>query len=164
MKNIFYTVFLCLLAGYTASAQGPADLDFWLGEWNLRWQQSDSTEATGSNSITRDLNDQVICEHFHAHNGQFAGFEGKSWSMFDTRSDTWKQTWVDNQGSYLDFTGGKEGENFVFRRSFTDKEGKTLHQKMVFHDIEADRFTWDWMRSKDGKEWQLLWRVQYSRQ
>ena len=158
-------VLLLLACPFSGFAQTlAADLDFWLGEWNLRWQDSDTTEATGTNSITRTLNGQVISEHYLSATGKSAGFEGRSWSVFDPASQHWKQTWVDNQGGYLDFTGGKEGDTFVFRRAFTGKNGKPVQQQMLFHDIRPERFTWDWMRSDDeGKSWQLIWRIFYTR-
>ena len=164
MKNILF-FFALLLAGNTGTAQTPAnDLDFWLGAWDLRWQDTDSTQATGTNQITRELDGKVICENFLAQSGQTAGFAGRSWSVFDQRAQTWKQTWVDSQGSYLDFTGGREGDTFVFRRRLTGKDGALIQQKMVFHDIQPDQFVWDWMRSDtDGQTWQLQWRIYYTR-
>lgn len=164
MKN-FGVFFAFLFAGLPCIAQNTAsDLDFWLGEWNLRWSDTDSTEASGTNSITRELNDKVISEHFQATDGKFAGFEGRSWSVLDARTQTWKQTWVDNQGGYLDFTGGKDGDTVVFQRQLAGKDGNTIRQKMVFHDIGPRQFTWDWMRSNDdGQSWQLAWRIYYTR-
>jgi hypothetical protein len=35
---------------------------------------------------------------------------------------------------------------------------------MVFYNIKADSFTWDWETSKDGGEnFQLSWRISYQR-
>ncbi len=160
----------CILATLLFSLPGftqtPAtELNFWIGTWNLRWQDTDSTEARGTNRIARELDDQVICEYFKAESGSLAGFTGRSWSVYDTRAQQWKQTWVDNQGAYLDFTGGKDGDSFVFQRKFTQPNGKTVQQKMVFHNIQADQFTWDWMGSTDnGETWNLQWRIFYTRQ
>lgn len=164
MKKIFLISALAGF-GFTGFAQTPAtDLDFWVGDWILRWQDSDSTEATGSNSITRELDGKVLCEHYEALSGKNLGFVGRSWSVYDVSAGMWKQTWVDNQGAYLDFTGGKEGDTFVFRRQFATKAGKIVHQKMVFRDIRADRFTWDWLRSDDGgRSWQTAWQIFYTR-
>ncbi len=164
MRTIFLLLCLPLFAGAVFAQDAASDLDFWLGDWSLRWQDSDSTEATGTNHIIRELGNKVISENFEAQNGAFAGFIGRSWSVYDTRTQRWKQTWVDNQGGYLDFIGGKDGDTFVFSRKASTPNGKELLQKMVFHAIETDRFTWDWMRSTDGGEnWKLLWRIYYSR-
>lgn len=164
MREIYFLAVL-LLVTLPGFAQNPAsDLDFWLGDWNLHWKDSDTTEATGANNITRELNGQVICEHYQALSGQNAGFEGRSWSVYDKRTQTWKQTWVDNQGAYLDFTGGKEGDTFTFNRQFPGKDGHLIQQKMIYLDIRPDSFTWKWMRSDDaGKTWQLLWQIYYTR-
>ncbi|TNE61083.1 MAG: hypothetical protein EP344_06485 [Bacteroidetes bacterium] len=170
MKNLWPVLFLLLPATDSYAQDSTAvtpehQLDFWIGTWELRWQDADGREATGTNRIVRELSDQVVCEYFQAHDGQLAGFVGRSWSVYDRNSKTWKQTWVDNQGGYLDFTGGPEGDTFIFQRQVTKPDGTAIHQKMVFYDIRADRFTWDWMRSTDGgTNWQLAWRINYTRQ
>lgn len=141
-----------------------ADFDFWVGDWDAVWPESDTTSGTAQNTITREMNGKVLAEHFRVLSGQNAGFEGQSWSILDVISNTWKQTWVDSQGAYLDFTGGATRDTASFSRQFVSKRGKPVQQKMVFHDIEAERFTWDWMSSKDeGKTWQLDWQIHYTR-
>ena len=37
-------------------------------------------------------------------------------STFDARAQQWKQTWVDNQGGYLDFTGGWQDDRMILQR------------------------------------------------
>jgi hypothetical protein len=37
-------------------------------------------------------------------------------------------------------------------------------QRMVWYDIEADRFLWNWERSDDGGQtWRVLWKIDYTR-
>jgi hypothetical protein len=48
-------------------------------------------------------------------NSNLAGYEGKSWSVFNTRDDTWRQTWVDNQSGYIEFKGVLEDNRKIFR-------------------------------------------------
>jgi hypothetical protein len=38
-------------------------------------------------------------------NSNLAGYEGKSWSVFNTRDDTWRQTWVDIKVDILNSRG-----------------------------------------------------------
>ena len=40
--------------------------------------------------------------------------------MFDAKDACWKQTWVDDNGSYLDFRGGFDGEAMALSRQLLD--------------------------------------------
>lgn len=173
MKNLI--IFIGFLFFYTTgscqvrmapipSLPDTAWFDFWIGDWNLHWYEKDSVKATGKNNISRVLGNKIILEQFKALTGQNKGFEGKSWSVLDKSSGQWKQTWVDNSGAYLDFTGRVEGQNRIFERSVTKKDGTIIWQRMVFKNITPRSFTWEWESSNDnGKTWNLAWRIFYSR-
>jgi hypothetical protein len=150
------TLALCILFSTQSTAQ--ADLfDFWIGTWELTWNDS----SKGKNEIKRELNDFVICEYFTDNKNQYIG---RSWTVYDTLSNTWRQTWVDNQGAYLAFSGGNKKEGPGFERQFTNKNGKKIHQRMLFLDIQPDSFTWDWQRSMDeGLTWISDWKIGYKR-
>lgn len=137
--------------------------DFWVGEWHLTWTNKDGEEYHGENIIRRIMDDHVIEENFRALDGNLAGFEGKSWTVYDQASSQWKQTWVDNQGSYLDFTGQTDGDKRIFIREGTGPDGKKVYSRMVFHHITADAFDWDWQRSRDGTGWETVWAIHYER-
>jgi hypothetical protein len=171
MNYRIHIFFLCLLIHFPMYPQeSPVDLepeqyfDFWIGEWELTWNNADGTEGAGKNVIRKILNGKVLEENFTATGGQYSGFEGKSWSVYDKRTGTWKQTWVDNYGGYLDFTGEPDGEKRIFKREGIDPTGKPILQRMVFHDIANDSLTWDWEVSFDkGEAWTLRWRIFYQR-
>ncbi|MFC2152052.1 hypothetical protein ACFLSE_05940 [Bacteroidota bacterium] len=139
--------------------------DFWIGDWELIWQNSDKSIGKGENSIFKTLNTKVIQENFEVVNDpNMNDFIGKSWSVYNINNGTWYQTWVDNQGSYLDFIGEIEEEKRIFKRTFVKSDGTIITQRMVFYDIEQDSFTWDWENSTDSKKtWKLLWRINYKR-
>jgi hypothetical protein len=85
-------------------------------------------------------------------------------STFDTRSGKWKQTWVDNEGAYLDFTGGMQNGQMILSRSFTKPDGTEVHQRMVWKDISADQLNWSWESSTDGgRTWEVVWPIHYQR-
>jgi hypothetical protein len=136
--------------------------DFWVGTWELTWKDASGGTGKGFNQIERVLGDKIIQENFKATEGDFAGYEGKSWTTFDAANQVWKQTWVDSQGAYLDFIAAIEGENRIFQRSFQKGE-KNITQRMVFRDIEDGSFTWDWQSSIDGGEWNTNWQIEYKR-
>lgn len=138
--------------------------DFWIGEWNLTWEDPDGSTGTGFNTIERVLNDAVIKENFEGQTGAYTGYIGKSYSVYQPASGEWKQTWVDNSGGYLDFTGEFEDDRRLFTRTGTDQNGDPIMQRMVFYDIQEESFTWDWEVSRDnGQSWILNWRIQYER-
>jgi hypothetical protein len=151
------------LAGYAADNPKPCStpefrqLDFWVGTWDLTWDK----DKKGTNTITRVLGDCVIMEHFNG--GDSMTLRGMSVSTYNPNTGKWYQTWVDNDGSYLDFVGGMQGDKMILSRYFTRK-GKLLMQRMVFHDIKPDSLIWDWQRSTDqGKTWENLWTINYRR-
>lgn len=160
--RIFFCYFLLL--SYPAFSQHDSALfDFWIGKWDLTWKDPDGTTARGSNIISKILDSSVIHENFEALSGQAKGFKGQSVSVLDNRTKTWKQTWVDNQNSYLPFDGGAEGNKRFFMQEFV-RNGALIKQKMIFRDITRNSLTWDWMKSLDsGKTWSTSWTIYYKR-
>jgi hypothetical protein len=138
--------------------------DFWVGEWNLTWKGSDSTTLTGENSVSKILAGKVIQEQFQGLGGPNNGLRGTSVSVFNKTDKKWHQTWVDNQGAYLEFIGGISGDKRIFSRHGRNAKGAEVEQRMVFYNIAKDTFDWDWERSLDsGKSWQIQWRIHYLR-
>lgn len=134
-----------------------SQFDFWVGEWNLTWGE----DERGINIITKPLDSLVIMENFNGTPS--SPLKGISVSVFNKRLGKWQQTWVDNQGSYLDFTGEfKDGKMILQRKAYL--EGKEVLQRMVWYDIEPENLEWNWERSLDnGKTWEVLWNIHYSR-
>jgi len=138
--------------------------DFWIGEWNLMWADPDSTAGTGFNKIERVLDGTVIKESFEGLTGASAGYLGRSYTVYKRSTGEWKQTWVDNTGDYLEFTGEFVDDMRMFTRFGTDQNGNVILQRMIFYDIQPDSFTWDWVSSSDnGATWDLNWRIRYRR-
>jgi hypothetical protein len=89
---------------------------------------------------------------------------GKSVSTFDGRSGKWKQTWVDNQGGYLDFVGQFENGQMILSRIGAKPDGTKILQRMVWKNISHDEFDWSWESSSDGgKTWKVVWPIHYKR-
>ena len=163
--------FFCVLL---ASAQQPAppkpctapeaaQFDFWVGDWEASWPGAQGSPAgTGSNHITKTMDGCVIEEHFDGSGSN--GLVGHSVSVYVAKAGKWKQTWVDNQGGYLDFVGEfKDGQMVLAREAVTPK-GVKVRQRMVWKNIQPKSFDWSWEQSTDdGKSWQVLWPIRYLR-
>ena len=108
--------------------------DFWLGEWEAAWGDNER----GTNRVERILEGKILQENFTAPD-----FMGMSFSAYDPERKLWCQTWVDSNGTYLDFTGGfVEGRMILIRDAIV--RGEACKQRMIWYDIELDRFTWNW--------------------
>ena len=138
-------------------------LEFWVGEWDLTWPGNNPGEtAHGTNSIKRILDECIVEENFSG--GDAMHLRGRSVSVYDIRAGKWKQTWVDNEGGYIDLTGAfKDGQMMLFSENLRPDGTKAL-QRMVFKNITHDEFDWSWEGSKDGgKTWTVAWPIHYKR-
>jgi hypothetical protein len=136
------------------SDQPENQFDFWLGNWDVTW--GDDGKAT--NRIERILDGKIIHENFTAPD-----LRGMSVSVYDPERKLWCQTWVDNNGTYLDFTGTfEEGKMILSREAIV--RGEKCKQRMVWYNIQRDQFDWNWERSDDGgATWRRLWQIKYTR-
>jgi len=134
-----------------------AQFDFWIGEWIFA-----SATGGGRNHITKGYDGWVIHEDF---NGDAkSNLKGMSVSVYNVATKKWQQTWVDNSGAYLDFTGGMDGDRMILSRQFTNASGQEIRQRMVFFNIGKDAFDWNWEASADGgKTWKTNWQIHYTR-
>ena len=55
--------------------------DFWLGTWDATWECTDGTTITGTNSISKVLDGNVIMEEFEDPSTKFNGL---SLSIYNT--------------------------------------------------------------------------------
>jgi hypothetical protein len=145
------------------AAPQQKQLEFWVGEWDLTWPGDKPGELEhGTNSIRRLLDSCVVQENFSG--GDAMHLRGMSLSIFDTGSGKWKQTWVDNEGGYLDFVGEFKGGQMILARNAVRPDGTKVIQRMVFKNITANEFDWNWEASKDGgKTWEVVWPIHYKR-
>ena len=164
---------VALVSGQQTASQPPppspclvaeqTQLSFWLGEWELTWPGEKQGQTDhGTNSIQRVLDGCAIEENFSG--GTAMHLRGRSLSIFDTISGKWKQTWVDNEGGYLDFTGEFRDGQMIVAREAVRRNGQKVVQRMVFKNITPNELDWSWEASTDGgKTWQVNWPIHYKR-
>lgn len=154
------TIFVTAL--FALDTAPERQLDFWIGEWKLDGKSYDAqgkaTKTSSTNSIKSAFDGHVIQENFSQD-----GYKGMSVSVFDPRSKLWKQTWVDNQGSYIALEGKFENNAMtLFTKAGPKKPG--AYNRMLFNNIKADSFDWHWdATSDDGKTWKPVWEIHYTR-
>jgi hypothetical protein len=172
MKSLGLSLVLAIAPGLAAAQPTPPacsapefkQFDFWVGEWDAEGQSrvgNTDNWQTGNhkNSIRKTFDGCVIEENFD----DLAGFHGMSVSTYDIKSAKWKQTWVDNAGSYIDLVGGFEDGKMVLVHR-TTQQGQPVLQRMTFSDIKPDGFHWDWASSlDDGQTWRTNWKLTYTR-
>lgn len=160
----FLSLFFAL--GFGFAQDEPSDLlDFWVGTWEVSWDEPEGKKGRGVNRIEKTMDDSVIQEHFEVHEGRAKGFKGTSISVYQPRTGKWRQSWADSQGGFFCFIGDLHGDRKIFQTAIRETEdGKRNTQRMVFHHIESDAMIWDWESSSDGGEtWTLNWQINYKR-
>ncbi len=135
--------------------------DFWVGEWNLEWKDANGNTQSGTNRIMKILNNYVVLENFSTSD---SSFKGTSASVYNKRLGKWQQTWVDNSGAYLDFTGGFSDGKMILSRTGINAKGEPIPVRMVFFNITKNEFDWSWEKSSDnGSSWIPMWQIHYKR-
>ena len=148
-----------------APTSQPADLfDFWLGDWNVTWTKPDGSVGKARNHVARILDGNVIEERFETDPSEPPPLlNGRSLSVRDP-AGLWHQAWADNQGGFFALTGSADGDKRLFSTALVPAGEQVKGQRMVFHHISRDAFTWDWEGTTDGgKTWKLLWQLDYKR-
>jgi hypothetical protein len=138
--------------------------DFWVGDWDLSWPgKASQPEQHGSNRVVSEFDGCVIHENFSSP-AVNPPYLGTSVSVFTPQLQKWQQTWVDNQGGYLDFTGEFKDGEMILSREAVGPAGKKFLQRMVFRNIKQDSFDWSWESSTDGgATWKVQWPIHYQR-
>ena len=140
-----------------AGPEPARQFDFWLGEWDLAWGDGEC----GTNSIYLDFDDRVIVESFDGRPS--IELQGMSISTYDEATGSWRQTWVDNSGTYLSFAGEYQ-DGVMDLRTTREVDGRPALVRILWSDIRHHSLTWRWQRSFDrGREWETLWQIAYTR-
>ena len=154
----------------SAACADPAfrQFDFWIGDWDVVVRaraapdKEEWGEARGTQHIESILGGCVISENFAA-DGPQEPWAGKSYSTWQVKTQQWRQTWVDSQGSYLAFTGGLENGVMTLYGEPLARDGKRVQMRMIFLDVSRDAMRWEWQRSVEGGPWTAMMRIAYRR-
>lgn len=157
MKKILIFIIIITASNSYSQELNETTFDFWVGDWELTWKDAKGNAVTGENNIVKILGDKVIQENFSDPINKYTGM---SLSIFNPKTNTWNQTWVDSGGSHFNFTGKIIDGNPVFETEMVEKN----QQRMVFKNITENGFNWIWEGTRNGGEsWGTLWEINYVR-
>lgn len=131
--------------------------DFWLGEWEV----TQSGQFAGTNDIQAILGHCVIFEQWESATGSL----GKSFNYYDPAFDHWRQIWISDSGSIIEFTGkARDGGIFYTAETVNPADGSRTHHKFEFTQRADGGVRQFWQTSTDdAKTWSTIWDGQYDR-
>jgi hypothetical protein len=132
-------------------------LDFWIGDWDVKVTKQN--QVAGTSTIQLILGDCVIFENWTGAGGT----NGKSFNYFNSATAKWQQTWVDDKGGLLEFTGEfKEGA--MHYMATTIVKGQKVLQRMTLFNLSQDQMRQLGEQSTDeGKTWSVMYDLTYDR-
>lgn len=157
LKNLPLLILISMSPFLTYSQQDPPcsqseyrQFDFWIGEWDVYGQDG---SYQGSNTVKQLLNACVLMENWTG-----AGLSrGKSFNTYNPQTKTWKQVWVDNFGSTIQFEGAWKDKAMRLKGQRLGPQGDTIYDKLEFHPHpEKGEVHQIWTASKDRKTWNEL--------
>lgn len=138
------------------------EFDFWIGDWDVRATGAPEVGPAARNTVTLELNDCVVEEHWTAPNGS----QGTSYNLYDRSHAMWRQTWVDNLGGQHDYHGYLKDGNMVFEGDTPAPNGQLgrIPTRLTFFHIGRDSVRQYSQTSPDsGKTWQPNYDLMYVR-
>lgn len=152
-----------------AAAQAPAptactapefrQFDFWVGEWNVTGATG---KVAGTNTVDRSFGDCVIQEHWSGTGGD----QGTSLNTYDVSHKRWHQTWVDNQGQFLQLDGIFAADTMTLSGDAISKTGHAYVNRIRWSREGGDpnkvRQIWD-SSTDGGKTWKIVFNGLYVR-
>jgi hypothetical protein len=87
--------------GAQCTAPEQRQFDFWVGNWDV-FERRNAGRRVARAQVSLILDDCVLLEEYEGADGH----RGKSFSLYDGATKSWRQTWVTNRGEVLDIRGG----------------------------------------------------------
>jgi tetratricopeptide (TPR) repeat protein len=133
-------------------------LDFWIGDWDVK--ATTQNQVAGTSSIQLILGDCVILENWTGTGGT----NGKSFNFFNRATSKWQQTWVDDKGSLLEFSGDYKDGAMHYLATTTSAQGQKVLQRMTLFNLSTEQMRQLGEQSTDeGKTWTVMYDLTYTR-
>jgi tetratricopeptide (TPR) repeat protein len=138
------------------------EFDFWVGQWDVApWALPNAPRgAAGFNDVHPILEQCIVFENWHGT----AGGDGKSFNYYDTNLRKWRQIWMSDGGSALDYTGEFRDGAMRFDAWTLGAGGRRVLQKLTFTAYGPDTVRQTFEASQDsGKTWAVTFDGRYVR-
>ncbi|MBI4852721.1 MAG: tetratricopeptide repeat protein [Acidobacteria bacterium] len=131
--------------------------DFWVGEWDVKTQDG---SLAGTNTIQRVVGDCALIENWT----NSSGGTGKSFNFYNNQTKKWHQTWVDDKGNVINFSGEFKDNSMKFQAENTTSDGKKILRKLTFYPISSDQVRQlGEISSDNGNSWAIEYDLTYFR-
>jgi hypothetical protein len=129
------------------SSEAHRQFDFWIGEWEV---STPDGKVAGHNVIESILGGCVLAENWTSAGG---GVEGKSFNVYDARTERWHQTWVDTSGSLLKLDGALDKGRMVLSGDGIARDGKPVRHEIAWTPSDDGSVEQHWRVQKEGEDW-----------
>lgn len=134
--------------------------DFWIGEWIAYDLQKEGEVVAGTNRIVLLQDSCILQENWVSRGGVYTG---TSYNWYDSRTNEWHQSWIDNQGGSLQLSGGIEQGKMVLRsNTMKNRKGETYINRIIWTPNPDGSVRQHWEISRnDGKTWETVFDGKY---
>ncbi|MEM9529915.1 MAG: tetratricopeptide repeat protein [Pseudomonadota bacterium] len=159
-KERFKTALNTIRSARFPCEQNPKhhDFDFWIG----RWRVTQGGQLAGHNDISAMLGHCVIYEQWTS----ITGGEGKSFNYYDPGYDRWRQIWISDSGTIIEFVGeARDGGIFYTAETVNPADASVTHHRFQFTQNDDGSVRQYWETSNDDKAtWTPIWDGRYERE
>lgn len=156
----FLLHFLFCFSVFTQNAFAQNNFNFWVGDWDI--YSIASGNCIGENHISKILDNKVIFESWN----DVLGVKGKSFTLYDSISHQWKQTWVDNTGEITELTGILRGDTMIFvsHPKFNRENRLAINRMTIIKKSENELLQTGEVSFDNTRTWQTNYSFKYKRQ
>jgi len=141
----------------SCSSAQAAQFDFWAGSWTGTWTDAQGA-ATATDVVVK--NGCEVDETFRAARFlQHTDYSATSKSHWDPTLSQWVQDYSDSVGERSRWLGGFAGGAMTL----IGPQVGSRQQKVVWRNIQPDRWIWEYDSSTDGTTWAAVLVVTYQR-
>ena len=135
------------------------ELDFWLGDWDLRPRGNPAATPT-RNVITKIHDGCVLLESYTA-----PGYTGQSFNIRDASIGKWTQSWVDKAGGLHLYYGEVRNATMYYEGEMPDPSDPTkrIRTRVTIARIAADTLRQFAETTRDGTTWTQNYDFLYTR-
>jgi len=132
--------------------------DFWVGEWDV--VANASNQPAGKSSVQLMLGECVIFENWTGA----LGVSGKSFNIYNTAEKQWRQTWVDDRGTFTEYAGEFKDDRLEYLAESAGANGQKQKLRMTFFKQGPDRVRqFGEVSTDEGKTWSTQYDLIYNR-